>query len=494
LPEPSLGDWMTILRSRIFPLVLCLLPLFSIWYFDYLPLQDYPNHFAKFNIISDYEQSAFYRDNFIINVFDDKMSFTYLLLDIFVAKLLSFLDIDVAMKAFITLYIILYAVSIYLLTKHTGRDFNTLMLLHLPLIYSSYFHLGFLNFIFSIPVLLLLMHTAENFETERKKSDVIMMIFLLIVMYLTHVFTFFIFFVFLLCKITSNKFSIKNYLLVIAALLILFVFGKDFLVGLFSHKFTGEAFFDKIIFLTFPFTHLPGNVVVVVTIFFIFAVLIIVRNSTVNNKAYLIASLVLFIIYFALPFKRILAYVDVRAFFFSLVIFPLSLQIKDNRHVSLAKLLLLSVFIINLSWLFVSCLDMNKNFSTACKDQIRDGSKVLPIDASKSRSAVIRPSFNSWGYFFKDKELLTPYLFTGKHVRFEYTQKPPAPSPWWVILGNEAKVRDNVNLLRDTYDYIILVGMNPHVEEIVTSISNEVCSDKSVRLYEIEKNAPLRLK
>lgn len=476
--------------TKIALAVLCLLPLIPIWYFDYLPLQDYPNHLARLNILSDYEHSDFYKKKFSLIPFKlaSPLTHTYMGLDLFVNKLMPFLDINIAMKVFISLYVIMYISGIYLLANQLKQDFRLLLLINAPLIYSSFFYLGFLNFLFSIPVFLFTVWAIDRYMTNRNVLNLFLMLFLMLLVYLSHIFTFAILCILLFCRMATGGLKTREYISVAAIISIFLILNINFLSDILRHKTLFEPFFLKLTFLTFPFSHLPTNLLIIASALFTSAVCMILISSPITNKFYLTASVVFFLLYLILPFKRALAHVDVRAFLFSLILLPLSFNIREGRYTKLARLILLSVFLLNLSWILFFFSDFNKNFSTRCADKIEQGSIVLPIDATKSKSAVIRPYIHSWGYFLNHKEFLTPYLFTGSHIGIEHKNKPPAPSEWWVILGDMDKGAAFMNTIKDTYDYILIVGSSPEAEEMIGSISYEVCSDRSVRLFKIEKD------
>jgi hypothetical protein len=178
---------------------------------------------------------------------------------------------------------------------------------------------------------------------------------------------------------------------------------------------------------------------------------------------------------------------DVRALLFSFILLPFSLQIKNNRYVKLAKVMLIAVFFVSFSWLLTSFSNFNKNFSTKCAGQIENRSTILPIDAVQSEEKIKQYS-HSWGYFLKRRELLTPYLFQHAHIPIKYKNKPSAPSEWWVIQGNMKEGKEFINTIRDTYDYILLFGNDSEVEEMISPISYKICSDGLVSLYKVGKD------
>jgi len=120
---------------------------------------------------------------------------------------------------------------------------------------------------------------------------------------------------------------------------------------------------------------------------------------------------------------------------------------------------------------------------------------VLPIDVTKVENAIT-PYVNAWGYFMRQKEIITPYIFSGFTV--EYKKHLPAPSISWVF-SHSAKVpyaftiqyeplsEEFLNKIKDNYDYIFLTGDDQNVRKLIGSASKEVCSSGKVRLYKIDK-------
>lgn len=494
--EPDEIDKMHQLKGiqwwfQIFILVLCLLPLIPLWYFDYLPLQDYPNHFARLNIISSYEYSDFYKKNFQIEFFKGISPLPYIALDVFVCKFLSFIDIDKAMRVFISLYIILYILSIYLLSEHFKQDFSLFLLINLPIIYSWFFHLGFLDFIFSIPLFLFSVWAVERYEMHKDKLSIFLIGFLSVFIYFTHIFTFFVFCIFLLCYLFTKRLNIREFICLIALVasmfLILFLSIKFGLLGI--PKTPINPPLEKLLGIFFIFFHLPGYFFIISSILFAFAIYLILRNSSFQNKLYLVSSGAFLLVYMILPrvAYNVYVFMDVRALLFSFILLPFSLQIKNNRYVKLAKVMLIAVFFVSFSWLLTSFSNFNKNFSTKCAGQIENRSTILPIDAVQSEEKIKQYS-HSWGYFLKRRELLTPYLFQHAHIPIKYKNKPSAPSEWWVIQGNMKEGKEFINTIRDTYDYILLFGNDSEVEEMISPISYKICSDGLVSLYKVGKD------
>lgn len=480
--RPLNFNWFT-----VFSLAICLLPLIAVWYYEYLPLQDYPNHFARIEIIKRYEHVEFYRDKFEIVFFKGILPLPYITLDLFASKIFGFIDTDKAMKIFISLYVIFYILSLYLLARHFKQDYRLLLLFNMPLMYSYFFNMGFLNFLFGIPIFLFSVYFIERYDVSRDRMHLLAAAIFALVIYLTHIFIFFIFCVFISCYLFWKKLNFKLSIQIGIGVLLFFVLTMS--LGLFDFltKDVQISLGEKFARYMFVFFHLPFNLLVINSILFLFAIYLIIRNSYIENKLYLLFAALCFLLFIALPGLKGITYVnvDIRALFFSIVLLPFAFRIK--RAMEFVKFILIAVSIINFSYLLTSFSDFNKNFSTRCSGLVEDRSIVLPIVSTELNSWVA-PHLFSWGYFYKDKEMLTPYLFADGHVPIKYKDEPLAPSRWWAVFGNKELAPELVNEIKDKYDYVILVGNDLKVEGLINSISYKECSEGIVSLYRMRKD------
>lgn len=473
---------------KITALFFALLPIIPIWYFDYLPLQDYPNHLARLTICSLYEHSDFYRNYFKIDFFNSVSPLPYITLDLFVNRLFSFIEIEKAMRLFITLYIVFYVLSLYLLSRRLRLDLSFLLLINIPLIYSWFFFTGLLNFIFSIPLFLFSVWAIERYDANRNISNIFLIGLFSIFIYFTHIFTFLIFLVFLSCYLLVRKLKARESILLLASVsLSLFFSINSGLVDIPVN--TMNSLLDKFKGLFMLFFYLPNSLIIINSVLFVATIIIILRNSFIYNKLYFISSIALLLIYLILP-QEMNGYrsdLDMRVLFFSFMLLPLSLQIQYNGYVELAKFILIVVILISFSWSLISFTDFNKNFSTVCAGQLENRTFVLPVDATQHETDILTPYLHSWGYFLKYKEVLSPYLFQHNHIPIKYRDRPPAPSEFWVTHENKEISPKLMGEISDTYDYILLIGNDPKVEDLIGSISYQVCSDRLVSLYKVEK-------
>lgn len=498
---------MSLIRSKVVVLLLCLLPLIPIWYFDYLPLQDYPNHLARLSILSHYEHSDFYKQFFTVNFFKGISPLPYLTLDLFVTRLSHFLDVDSAMRVFISLYIFLYITGLFLLARQLKLDFGLLGLLNLPVMYSSFFHFGFLNFMFSIPLFLVTVWALAKYQGTRNMAYVVVIAIFSLLIYLSHIFTLLLFLIFLVVYLFAGRLKIKEYAYLLIAVLPSFVFSLNYLVlstnyrplDSVRYESISKPLFYKLVLLTSPFSYLSFNLIVIYSLLYAFALFIISRNSSSVDKFYLIFSLLLLFTYFVLPLKAVNGhsidgyYIDVRVLLFSLILFPLSLRITDNRNIDLAKVILYILFFMSFSGLLHSFSDFNRNFSASCARAIKPRSSVFQINVMPAESGI-RPYSSAWGFFCKEREILTPYLFTGTHIPVTYKYRPPALTEFQIGRGNAERDRDFLNKLRDNYDYILFMGNDQKTEDLIGTVSQKMCVDKSVGLYEINRRGDIHSK
>lgn len=478
---------MKVLHSKILIIILCLLPLVPLWYFEFLPLQDYPNHFARLQIMREYDHSDFYRENFSIEPFRGISPIPNLTLDIFVNSFLPFLDVDTAMRLFISLYILFYIFSLYLLAKELALDFSLLLLFNMPLIYSFFFHLGLLGFIFSIPLFLFGIYFLQRYE--RKKNLLYILLFGLfsLFVYITHIISFFVLCVVLFCYLLAKRLTTKDIfymLLAISPPVILtlnYIFSvttKDALMK------TSLAY--KFHLLYSAFWHLPVSLIIINSALFVSAVYLMSRNSLIHRSAYFYAAALIFTAYLLLPFDGISgSYLYGRPFLYSLILLSLSMNAKEGRQFELTRLMLVSVFFISSSWLVISFADFNKNFSTRCAFSIQEKSRLLSVDATKYKEEI-RSYWYSWGYFLRHREFLENNLISGIQQQIKYIRKPQKTDK-----NHDAYSKDKGNNplagLIESYDYVLLFGKDPKAEAKLDSISHRVCTDRMTGLYKITK-------
>lgn len=478
---------MKVLHSKILIIILCLLPLIPLWYFEFLPLQDYPNHFARLQIMREYDHSDFYKEIFLIEPFRGISPIPNLTLDIFVNSFLPFLDVDSAMRLFISLYIIFYIFSLYLLAKELALDFSLLLLFNMPLIYSFFFHLGLLGFIFSIPFFLFGIYFLQRYERKRNPLYILLFGLFSLFVYITHLISFFVLCIVLFCYLLAKRFKTreKHYLLLAISPSIILTIGYIF-SGTTKNVLMKISLTYKLHMLYITFSHLPLYPMIINSVLFLSAAYLILRNSFFHRNLFFYASVLIFTVYLILPFDGMSASnLYGRPFLYSLILLSLSMDAKAVRQIEFTRLMLVAVFFISFSWLVISFADFNKNFSTSCASLIQEKSRLLSVDATK-HEGKIKPYLYSWGYFLKYREFFENNLISGMQQQIKYIRKPHIPDK----PAKEHGRTDGSNSLaglKESYDYVLLFGSDPNAESKLASISQRVCRDKMTSLYKITR-------
>lgn len=476
---------MQLLRSKTFAIILCLVPLIPVWYFDYLPLQDYPNHFARLQIQRSYEGSEFYREHFTFEPFRGISPIPNLTLDIFVNSVFRFLDIESAMRLFVSLYIVLYLLGLYLLTKELGHDFSLLLMLNLPLMYSVFFHLGLLGFIFSIPIFLLSVYVLGKYEKSGSAAYIISFSLLSLFLYITHIISFFALVAVLICCFFAKKRRGMEYVSVLLAISPPVILTTSYLLsGTTKNMIMTTSLSHKLSMLSITFSHLPSLFMAMSSVLFIAAVFLILRNASFRGNRFFYAAVLIFTVYLILPFDGLGgSSLFGRPFLYSLILLSLSINTNDMQQFTLSRLMLTLVILISTSWHMISFADFNRNFSARCAPDMQEKSRLLSVDATRPEGRT-RPYLNAWGYFTKHREFIENHLLSGIQQQIKYVDTPRKT-------GNNrtgsAHENNPLAVLQESYDYILFFGNDPEAVARLDSISQRVCADKLTSLYKITK-------
>lgn len=471
-------------------ILLSILPLFPLWYFQYLPVQDYPNHFARLSILRELSSSDFYQ-----NFFYDRpaslmspLTYTYLTLDMLVTKAFWFIDVDTAMRAFLTLYVILYLTGLFVLSKQLRVSFSAVTILNLPLIYSSFFHQGFMNFVFSIPFFILSLWALERYRTGRDKRYLLILFFFLILTYVTHIFTFLAFWIYILTLFISDGLKTKGALILIFLMTLFILSGTFYILREYIFEFSKEAFLFKLLLLPIPFAYLPASMNIIAAALYLASLYLLARNSPVTGVYFLRASVIFIIVFILVPSVASVGYIDARFLFFSYLLITFSYNPGENPHARIPKFIIALVYLAGLVYFVVSGSQFNRSFSTSCQQAINDKSVVLPVSAAKVKTSLLSPYLHAWGYFFRDKQLAAPYIFSLEPISLKYRNKLEAPDGLWAFNDRVQDFIARKDYIRNIYDYILVVGDNPLILDTVSNISSEICSDGIVRLFLVKKD------
>ncbi len=144
--------------------VLTLVCLWPLWWYRFLPMQDYPQHLFIAYVLSTFGSPDFnWQQNYELNSNWSAYALTYGLLRLFAA----FTNIEVAGKLLTSLYILLMtAVVLRAARYHSVAQIPWALLLIFPFTFNQTYFLGFQSYLLSIPLLFLALMGLGDFASR----------------------------------------------------------------------------------------------------------------------------------------------------------------------------------------------------------------------------------------------------------------------------------------------------------------------------------------
>ena len=169
--------------------ILTLACLWPIWWYRFLPMQDYPQHLFIALVSSTFASPDFdWQQNYELNSGWAAYTLTYGLLGLFS----TFTTLEAAGKLLTSLYILLMSIVVLRAARdHSGTQTPWALLLIFPLIFNQTYFLGFESYLLSISLLFLaLMDLINNLASNtRTVRSTICQAGVLILLFLTHPFS-----------------------------------------------------------------------------------------------------------------------------------------------------------------------------------------------------------------------------------------------------------------------------------------------------------------
>jgi hypothetical protein len=487
-------------RGNLLPLVALvfvgMLPLYFIWSSDFLPLTDFPNHIARIKILRMYEASAFYKKYFFVNYFNGHLPIPDLIFDLFAVKLLPFLTVQAAGRLFLSLYVLLSVVSVLLLAEETGADREVALLGYLPVVYSLFFNMALLNFIFSIPVFMLALVAFLRYERSGRPLYLALLVVLFVLLYMSHLFSFFALAVTLMSHVVLSRLKMRKVLLALAGFSAVIVFF--YLLGnvLAFRNYPSWMHYKlqllPLYFLSYPVNYLDYRVGMLILVLYVSGLLWHAATSPLANRGFAVMGIFFSFLYLALPFSGVSGtMIDARALPFAVLMLLVSFGRRAKAGRGAPVILFLIVLALKAYGSFSYYSEFPRNFSkiSNCMDRVEDGAVLLPVCSMDESN--INPYTHVWAYEILKKEIVTPYLFAGREQPLKYRRPLFAPSSLW---GYE-KEYDEPPLfwqkMRNTYDYVLIVGDNAKLKKAVGSIGRTVCETGVASLYQMhDRHSP----
>ena len=158
---------------QAFGLLMIGLLIGAIWWHRYLPMQDFPQHLFMSVVAANYDDTAAqWSENFELRSQWGPYRISFLILK----ALLHVVDPLTAARILATLYVLLVGLAAYLVARQSDQQAPCWgALLFFPFCFHPMYFYGFINFIISIPILiisLLQLNSVLVAELDRKKVAV----------------------------------------------------------------------------------------------------------------------------------------------------------------------------------------------------------------------------------------------------------------------------------------------------------------------------------
>jgi hypothetical protein len=469
-----------------------MLPLYFVWTSDFLPLTDFPNHIARMEILRTYGKSAFYRHYFSVDYFSGYLPIPDIIFDLFTVKLLPFMAVEAAGRLFLSFSVLLSIVSVLLLAGETGADREVALLGYLPVIYSLFFNMALLNFIFSVPLFVFSLVAFLRYEKSGRPLYLVLLLVLSAFTYISHLFSFFILAVTLISYVALSRPRRRKMLLALAAVcsatVLLYLSGNALSLRNYPSWLHYKFNLLPLYFLSYPVNYLDYRAGMIIAALYAVGLLWHAATSPPVNRGFAVLAAAFFLLYLALPFSGVSGtMIDARALPFAalMLLVAFGRRVKAGRAVPVMLLVLVLAIKAYGSFSYYSGFPATFSKIRSCMDKVAEGSVLLPVCSMEESN--INPYTHVWGYELLKKQIVTPYLFAGRQQPLKYRYALFAPSPLWGYEKTYDEPPPFWEKLRNTYDYVLIIGGKTALKKATGNIGREVCDTGVAALYRVEK-------
>jgi len=424
--------------------VLILANLLPIWLVRFPPLQDYPNHLLSAHIVAHYNDPNFdYAQNFILSWRPVPNVLGILIM----AGLACVVATPLAGKLVLSLYIIIFPLSIFYLLNAVDSNKLLLGLFGFPLTYSWFFNMGFLNFCLSLP----LYFFAVGFWWKTRSGQrhrvyrIVVLGLLTLLIYLSHFITFGVWIITVaLLSLTSVgwRTTIKRGLLLAGLVAIVLIPAALVFDAVWVQL---EAIFDLITPSVIVFASLPTKLAITFRPFISFRALVegaillvllfsylalLLRNAAQWTATPLLGLALLMVgLFLVLPVGFRGPFYIARRMLILAVILGLPVLYVPTR---LRWRFILTGFLTAMSIAHTSVMlgvyrraDAELTDYYAGLQHIPPHQTVLPI--LRVHRGYVYYHDHAWAYYHIDHGGLSPGVFSGRDQLLSYRHRPPLP-------------------------------------------------------------------
>lgn len=442
---------------------LCVAYIFWFAHLTSLPLQDFPNHLARAQIIDDllFNAGARFGGQFTWHF----IPMPYALHDLVLASLVHVFGAALAASIFMTIVLLSLPAALWFYMRVSGvspRIQPAVIALALFLSTDWFFLMGFLAFRLAVAFIVLSLAMAELLRVRWSLARYASYVAVLVAGYLTHL-TAPVFFLVVIGLSAANRVLWKRSPPAREALLVLPVIVLLALHFAFPHETAGPdqhgqylyewgTLFSKLHSWSYEFARFGGRVAM--SLIGLLALCLLLGASRALKLASLKSPLVVENLVITLAFVGLYilmprdyadaAYVDVRA----LAMFTLFLLIStawlsntvDGRGYGSVAVAVLAFLVVaaNLGWIAVRQrpLDLWMSHYRAVVATVPEKARVLPV-STHSKVGSFYPFLHAGSFLILDRGALMPYLFSGNGgdpmKSFTYVRRPYMPHESWYL-------------------------------------------------------------
>lgn len=483
-------------KSNLLIGILIIVYLLPIWLFSYFPTQDGISHVYNSHIITDYNNPDFeFGDYYDIHWFP----FPNWLSHISLTLLMYIFSPLYAEKVFLSLYVILFPVSIHYFLNAVRPNQNSLVILSFTFIYNYLLLMGFYNFAVSVPLFFLALGFWWKYKDNLDIRRIIYINLLILITYFAHLISYaFVLFSIALLTLVHYRRDFKKILLTgcsvlpAAFMLLVYLPTSDLLSGR-----PPEIDFGRIggllknligMKVLVAYNQNQSWIAYLVFAFLLFLTLYtfwkvrkkLIKENT-GQKLFLLLFVVLFCLYLILPNNvGPGGWVNDRLLILSMLSVLACFRLSENqrwRQVFTAAVTLLAI--INITYIGILCKKLNTELDefNAFVEKVEDNSVILPLQFdSGGESLRVGIFVNGANYYCLDNGCINlgnyEVQFDYFPVHFKPTFETPTDEKEWVQTVHWRSEQIDLCDYADNVDYLLLWG-EPNTEKVRMEI--EAC-------------------
>lgn len=473
-------------ETRLFGVItflLIIISLLPVWLVEFPPLQDYPSHLVRANIISNFWNPDFgYTKTYSFSFFPTP----YILIDYIFLALNHVFSIQYAGKIILSLYVVLLPLSTFYLIQAVDKSNKIIGYFSFILIYNYFFNMGFTNFSLSIPLFLFALGYWWKTKDDAGWTHRAILAILVFLVYICHLFAYcFLFYTVIILSayfLRKPKKIIANIAVFLPSLILLILSlindlptaGTEGFVLFFYNgmmqKLKFASFYQQPAYYMSFDPRLDKIILLSSTCLAACLLIVQLRNKNYRTMAGIfITLLLLFGLYVVTPTHFVqpaLDVVDTRILIFMCFIFLLLLGTPKNKFMrSMVCFIVITLSLAHLATIFVNFRSINQDLQilkTAMKE-IPPGKRVLfSTELKISEYGRINPvAFFGAYYFLQKKSEIVPPLtpFIGPLRALQYKNRP-TPSEIKIAKNPKKNIENKIKRYKKGFLLLASKGEN----------------------------------